>query len=134
MEESIWLYVGVIASIFALVVISNLVLLNQDQTKEQHAKNSVALLEQKCNFVCGSEKGTYLSEKVALPSGSVLIAEDHGICISYNEKTSCGRCDCQIEPYDLNLNTQAHIEAFTVSDFYCAFLKTETGVSVECKG
>ncbi len=110
--------------------------MNQEEAKLQHAKNAVSILEQKCNFVCNSEKDTYLSQKVILPSGAKLKTsnEKSSICITYNQKTFCEKCDCKPSDYELNLDTQAHKQAFNTSEFKCSFLKTNKGVQVECKG
>lgn len=137
MEQAVWLYMGVISAVFGILIIATIVLDSQEQVKLQEVKNSIERINQLCNFVCDSDDGTLLSEKLKLPSGASVSARvsTKAVCITYSGSSKCASCKCGLnKDYDLNLATPEHVFAFNISDYRCFFDKNFGRVSFECKG
>jgi hypothetical protein len=146
MEQAIWLYVGVISALFALAIVGGIVLSGQEQMREQDAKNAIGVIQQKANLLCASEVGTLLTDKITLPSGSVLsagtITSPQKVCVWFKGTSTCLQTKCDLSYYDivdptinlLDLNTEAHKSLFQTHEYACSFEKQEGVVKFGCKG
>ncbi|HIH09867.1 MAG TPA: hypothetical protein HA254_04310 [Candidatus Diapherotrites archaeon] len=136
MEQPVWVYFGIIISLFALVIVSNVILDSQEQAKGLQVSNAVKKLGEMCSFVCRSEMDTLLTERIELPSGAALKASrlTQSICAQYRGAASCVQCPCAPANYDLNLDTPEHLQAFSSASFECSFERLAAGVKIGCKG
>lgn len=140
MEEMVWIYVGVAATLIALGAIAGVVLLGNEQVKEQDIDNALNLLEKRSNFVCNAETGTLFSEEVTLGYGvylytGIVVDSNNGkICIDYENKTNCKKINCPIQNYDLNLNKEELKEIAYVHKYSCAIERIVGGIKIGCKG
>lgn len=138
LEQVIWLYVGVIAALFGLVIIGSIFLTGQQQMNEQEVLSSLNKIKSKADFVCNSEFGTLLNENIVLASGSVLSISSQpndSACVSFNGNTSCVNLSCNVAlDYDLNLDSPEFKALFVTHKYECFFEKVDGGVIIECKG
>jgi hypothetical protein len=139
MEQVIWLYVGVITALISIGIVAGIVASGQEESKAQEMINSLNLLKQKADFVCGSEVGTTFTQKVTLGSGSVITfgstaGSTQKICSSYFDKTNCVKTNCPISVLTLDLNTEQIKQLYSMHEFECIVEKEEQGVLIECSG
>ena len=135
MEQAIWAYIGIIAALFGLLVVAQIFLLNQETVKQQELEISLEKLGNRCNFVCRNAAGTLIKEPATLASGSVFSTSGNALCYSYGEAENCFRCDCELENYTLNLNTEEITQLYSIHDFSCSLEKRSGGlVRVACTG
>ncbi|MBW2990406.1 hypothetical protein KY348_01740 [Candidatus Woesearchaeota archaeon] len=134
MEESVWIYISIIAVIIALVIIISLFTQNKEHMKEQAFSNAFLEIEPHCNYVCGSPPGSIIPLEVNIPSGIVIYTKDQKICGQYKDKTACAVCACKVASYTLDLNTTQAKETFDVHAFNCYFERGENEVKMECQG
>lgn len=139
MEQVIWIYVGVITALLSLGIIAGIVASGQEESKAQEMLNSLNLLKQKADFLCGSEVGTTFTQKVNFGSGSVIKFGSNStsapkICISYNSETNCVKTNCSISGFTLDLNTEQIKQLYSMHEFECMVEKEEQGVLIECSG
>ncbi|MEM4326710.1 MAG: hypothetical protein QXZ13_00880, partial [Candidatus Diapherotrites archaeon] len=74
MEQSIWLYAGVVSALFGIVIIGTIIIDMQEIAKTQELENTINKIGQMTDFVCSGDEGMLLSEKVKLASGSKIQA------------------------------------------------------------
>ncbi len=134
MEQTVWLYFGIVTVVLAFGVIGNLVVNHKAQQKYGIFERALERLEGQCNFVCSSASSTLLSAEVELPSGIVLYTDQNLICGAYKDKKRCVRCNCQLREYTLNLNTTIAIQTFETHEYSCEFLREQDDIILECKG
>jgi hypothetical protein len=142
LEQIIWVYLGVIIALFALVAVGFSVVTGNEHMKEQEINNSIFLLKERANFVCYSEIGTSLLQKVTLGSGVYLstgnfddVNKGGMICINYNDYEFCESINCKIPSfYDLNLNKPELEKIAYVRDYSCNIERVNGGIKLECKG
>ena len=135
MEESVWLYVGILA---ALIGIATVVSLFNHQNQEQHTEqlaNAVQMYKELCAQVCRLPEDTRLSAKATLPAGAILYTTDESVCAKLNDKLFCGRCPCTvINGTTLDLSQNGTSQYFRNHDFTCSFTKSATNVTMRCSG
>jgi hypothetical protein len=135
MEESVWLYVGILA---ALIGIATVVSLFTHQNQEQHGvqlANTVQMYKELCTQVCRLPEDTRLSAKSPLPAGAKLYTTDESVCASMGDKLFCGRCPCTVEPgVALDLSQNSTLQYFRNHDFTCSFIRSATNVTMRCSG
>jgi hypothetical protein len=139
MEQVIWLYVGVITALISIGIIAGIVMNGQEQSKQQDMINSLNLLKQKADFVCGSEVGTSFTQKVSLGSSSRLVfgsitSSAPKICLFYQQETNCVKTNCPVIKSVLDLNTEEIKQLYQIHEFECVVEKTDQGVLIECSG
>ena len=139
MEQVVWLYVGVITALISIGIIAGIVFSGQEEAKQQEIMNSLQLLKQKTDFVCGSEVGTTFMQKAKFGSESVITFGSSAtsapkICISYKLETNCVKTNCSVNRGVLDLNTPQIKQLYSVHEFECIIEKKEQGVLIECSG
>jgi len=134
MEETIWIIVGIIAVLITLGGLVNLVGKNSQEEKRVSADQSLDALLTMCNKMCKMPAQTYLSVSANLPSGSILNITGNLICVEIRDWRKCRRCECTLEPYQLNLSTSEAIKLFTTHKYECFFLRNPDNLTMECKG
>lgn len=128
---------GVIAALFGLVVVGSIFLSGQSQISGEELANSIQKLQAKEAFVCNSEPGTAVSEKIILTSGSILeitSTPNSHACILFGDKKECATFKCPQEGYTLDLNTNEFKELYKTHEFTCFIERTDLGVKIDCKG
>jgi len=138
-EQVVWLYVGVITALISIGIIAGIVFNGQEQSKQQEITNSLQLLKQKADFLCGSEVGTTFPQKVKLGSESVITfgsasGNSAKICMNYKGTNDCVKTNCSIIYSTLDLNTQQIKQLYSVHEFECLVEKQDVGVLIECSG
>jgi len=137
MEEAVWIFFGVIALLFTIGIITQLVIENKNEAKIQRFETSIELLESQCNYVCSSPLDTLLSIIVELPSGIIIRSdyEDKGkLCAEYNDELKCSYCNCDLTPYVLNLSSALVRSSFVTHNYKCFFERLQDNVRLECQG
>ena len=139
MEQTVWIYIGIITALIGLGLIISLVNTGMENTKTQVIANSLESLQVHCDRICDSEIGTKLSTRVTLVAGIKLFAAAKGVCISYREKTDCRDCGCIVKATDentmiLDLDTPEAFQLFDSHAYQCSFEKTSENLIAECKG
>ncbi|MEM4390699.1 MAG: hypothetical protein QXU92_01940 [Candidatus Diapherotrites archaeon] len=136
MEQSIWLYAGVVSALFGIVIIGTIIIDMQEKAKTQELENTINKIGQMTDFVCSGDEGMLLSEKVKLASGSKIQANKtkKSICISYANENKCISIKCGINDYELNLDTPEHKAAFNIAEYKCYIEKANGTANIECKG
>jgi len=136
-EQTVWLYVGIIAAIIGLGFVATIVLGGRETSHWQTVENGVKKMQQNCNQVCSSDVETMFSADVTLVSGMRLYATGRGICANYKDEQTCKECDCEVfdkEGQSFALDLTGATELFESNQYKCFMERTETGVAVECKG
>jgi len=135
MEESVWLYVGILAALIGIATVASLF---SHQNQSQHAEqlaNAVSMYKELCTQVCKLPEDTRLSAKATLPSGAVLYTTDESVCAKLDDKLFCGRCPCTVTSgVALDLSQNDTRQYFTNHDFTCSFTKVLTAVTLRCSG
>lgn len=134
MEQTVWLYFGVITVILSFGIVGKLMVEHKNQEKDGFFESAVNMLASKCRFVCESPLSTLLSDDVKLPSGIVLTTMNDKICGSYEGEYKCDVCNCEIRPYELDLNTTVARETFDTHIYRCYFTRGKDDIQMECKG
>jgi len=137
MEESVWVFFGIISFILTIGIITSLVAHNKEDIKIQRFESSVDLLKTQCNYVCSSAEGTLLSVDAELPSGIILKSgyDDRSkFCIEFKDESRCAFCRCEIQPYTLNLSSTEAKKTFVIHNYKCYFERLQDNVRMECQG
>ena len=133
MEQPVWLIFGVIAVLIALGIVVSIVNINHSAAKEYEVKDTLNKLMTQCNFVCGTTAGNLLSIKAKLPAETILYTNGNKICANYKENTNCVMCKCELEEYELDLNTTL-ARSMNVLKYDCFFERMKEGIKMECMG
>jgi hypothetical protein len=134
MEQTVWIYFGVITVILAFGIVGKLILDYKNEAKDDLFDRSVEELKGQCEFVCSSAPGTRIAQQVDLPSGMVLFTEGKRICGVYKKDTRCVMCSCELSSYTLNLNTSLALKTFQNHEYNCFFSREDLNVVMECQG
>lgn len=141
MEQVVWTYFGVVVVIIAFGIIASISLTGSEQMKESSIYSAIDLLKERANFVCHSEIGTSISQKIRLGGGVFLsvdniVGQESGkICIEYKDNIRCESINCPVpKKYDLNLDTPEIRELVHIREYNCLITRIQGGVEVECKG
>jgi hypothetical protein len=134
MEQIVWFYVGVIATFIALAVIASVFLLNTEEKKSSELDNAIQKFSQKASFVCSSDEGTLISEKILLPSGSRFFSQGNSICFAFNQEKKCKLINCPVLMETLALTDEKIKKTYVFHEFSCYFEKSKEGVLIECRG
>ena len=134
MEQTIWLYFGIVTVIIAFGIVARLVADSNQSQKDALFDRALESLEGRCRFVCDSPTMTKQSVQVNMPSGLVLQTQEENICGDYKEERRCVSCECEMRPYKLDLNTTIALETFETHEYRCYFTRGEDDITMECKG
>lgn len=134
MEQTVWLYFGVLTVLVGFTIIGKLVVDHKEMTTDDFFDRSLTVLGNECNFVCDSTLGAKLSTNVEFASGFILTTNQNRICGEYKDKFRCINCNCGLNDYTLDLNTTIAKKAFTTHPYKCSFLKGENDIQIECQG
>jgi hypothetical protein len=134
MEETVWVYYSVIAIFIVFGIVITLVSQNTEETKNQYFLGALDELQSQCNYVCNSGVGTNLPVDVTFPAGLYFYTRSNKLCGTFQEKNHCNLCDCDLEPYALNLSTEFALKALKTHEYACYFERKKDGVSIECQG
>jgi hypothetical protein len=134
MEETVWVYFGIIMVIVALGIIVSVYRSSSDESVQATYFQSIGQIESQLNTVCSSPKDTQLSLRVNIPAGAVLTTADDKVCGVFRNATRCAPSPCLLEPaVVLNLTAAGESRLFTSRMYTCAFLRQDT-VRITCQG
>ncbi|HIH24491.1 TPA: hypothetical protein HA251_05640 [Candidatus Woesearchaeota archaeon] len=134
MEESVWIYFGIILVIVALGITINVYRTSQEDGLESALFQGIENMGGQATIVCASPRDTMLSLRVDFPAGSVVRVTDDKICGTLDTSIRCIPAPCAMLPQTvLNLTAAREDRLFVVRQYTCAFLKGDT-VSVYCQG
>jgi hypothetical protein len=131
MEESVWLYFGVIVILITVAIITSIFIKYQHDSSEQFLFDGLQQLRTQVNVVCDAPKDTMLSVPVSAPADAQLRAYADRICVEYRRKTRCEPVACDLQPAML-LNL-SNVTLFTSRTYTCSALRG-TLVTVNCQG
>jgi hypothetical protein len=134
MEETIWLYFSILAVLIALSVIGTLVFKNATKMQHEHFISSLEELKAQCDFVCASAEDTSLPVSVTLPSGLYLYTNGEKICGTLEDSRRCQMCRCELQAYEMNLDTSFARSVFQSHDYVCYFKRLKDAVEIDCQG
>lgn len=133
MEESVWLYVGILSALIGLAVVVSLFTRQTHEQKGEQITSAVDTYKELCTQVCRLPEDTKLSAKSTFPTGTFLYTTDESICARLDAKLFCGRCPCAVLPGTvLNLSNTA--EYFQSHDYTCSITKGASTISMGCSG
>lgn len=132
MEQPVWIFFSTLSVLIGLGIIAYVVYIDNNENSIQTVKDDLDKLQSQCDFVCGTTKGNYLGIDVEFPSDTKIYTSDEKICIEYKEMLRCRRCACNLEKYELNLNTSLAKE-LRQTKYTCYFEKLKEDIKMECK-
>jgi hypothetical protein len=131
MEESVWLYFGVLIVIISIAIITS-VFIHYDQTAtEQRFADDLEQLGRQIAFVCKAPKDTKLTAIVTVPAGAVLYAEDDRICMQLKDQIRCEASACPLEK-EVLLNL-TNTTLFKAHEYRCNVLHAGK-LNISCQG
>lgn len=134
MEESIWLYFGIILVLVALGIIVTVYKSSQDEGTQTALFQSIGNMGSQASIICKSPRDTMLSIKILVPAGSLIKTTSTKICGTFANETRCVPADCALEEQTiLNLTDPSLERLFTTRPYTCSFLKQEN-VTIACQG
>ena len=139
MEQAVWVSFGVLSAIIMVGIVAQLITSQSLTTRTQDIDAVLGIMEQQCDFVCKSSKGTRLGTEITLPSGVLMFTNQDRVCIDLDtQDVQCGICQCRLSEDKealLNLTSDLARETFLSHAYTCLFMKEEGGhVFVECQG
>jgi len=133
MEEILWISVGVVLIIIVLGTMVSIID-NYDETANlNNLDMDMQKLKIRCDSVCASSLGTYLSQDVKLPRESLLYSNENRICVTVGPDIICKVCGCNLGEKTVEVNlTDAVFKEHT----YSCFFRRRGGqnVTMDCKG
>ncbi|MFH0955249.1 MAG: hypothetical protein V1777_04040 [Candidatus Micrarchaeota archaeon] len=145
MEQTVWLYFGVIAVLIGLLAVTQLISFNTERDKQMTMESSLNQLANFCDFTCLSDVNQFLSQSVPLASGSSVYSTDlNALCYSYSQKQQCRQCKCPIwdsnsfpatrKNFRMDLTSETIRSLYSTHTFSCSFLRQREGVTLACTG
>jgi len=134
MDETVWLFFSVLAVILTLSIVGVLIMRNNEATDMEHFLRSIDELKIQCDYVCDSGTGTNLPVEVVFPAGSLFYTKSEKICGTFMDKNHCRLCKCNLDAYELNLNTTFAKEVLKSHKYTCYLERKTEGVLVDCQG
>ncbi len=143
MEQSVWLYVGIISALIGLGFVASIIIAGRETSKQQAVENTIRKMQQNCNSVCTADTETMFKTDVTFVSGMKLYSMNKptngSICVDYKDSTNCQQCNCQVfdkegNSFEMDFSTPEARQLFDTHDYECFMERTEKGVAVECKG
>lgn len=131
MEQTVWLYFGIITVVLGLGIVGKLVIDHRQDIRFHVVERSMGLINNQCNFVCQSPQGSLHSVDVEFPSGIIIETIDDKVCALYKNTTNCVPCGCTLRTYRLDLEEAR----FDTHVYKCKFERMVLdGISMECQG
>jgi hypothetical protein len=140
LEQSVWLYVGIIAGLIGLGFVASIAVSGNETGKQQALQNTLAKFKQNCDFVCSSDIGSMFKVDVTFVSGMKIYSEESAVCVDFKGSTDCRKCDCRILDSDsggaflMDFSSDEAKRLFDTHEYSCFMERKESGVAVECKG
>ena len=139
MEQTVWLYVGIIGGLIGLGFVISIIATGGESSKTQSVESALRVIQQNNDFVCGSEYDTMYSVPVQLVAGMDLYSRDRAICADYLGEKTCKQTGCSIfgasgGDFNLSLSSPEAMQLFEVHSYTCYTTRIPDGVLLECKG
>ncbi len=135
MEETIWIYIGVISVIIAFGIIFSNFKDFREESKMSKIEWTLAKYTADYNFVCKAAIKTKISSKITLPSGSILNISTNRTCVNLDGDVRCTLLDCSVDKeYILDLNTTMLSRSVSFLDYKCTIERISENVTVVCQG
>lgn len=134
MEEPIWMFFGVLAVVLSIGIIISILDINKGNANTELFDSSFEKLQIQCDFICASSIGNRQGINIQLLPNSLIYTNENKICLKFEDRISCKFCKCEIDDYELNLNT-SFAKTFNKIDYKCYFEKVDSNeVEMECLG
>lgn len=134
MEESVWIYFGIIMVLIGLGVVIGVYRTSSDEGVQSTFFQSIEHMGAQERTVCDSPRETQLSLQVTVPAGATIFNTDDKICGAYKDASKCVPATCPLTPKTvLNLTAEGVNHLFTSREYNCAFLRQDT-VVITCEG
>lgn len=131
MEETVWLYFGIITVIVALAGITSIIMTYKDSSEKQQFFTGLQQLSGQAEQVCASPKDTMLSSPITIPAGGMLFAQEDRICGQFGDTIRCRPTRCAITSGTLvNLTNET---LFDSHEYLCTVLK-DGNLTITCAG
>ena len=135
MENAVWIIFGIIALFLGIGILMQIAASNSNSNKIKANENALGKFGQWCDYVCNSDTGTKLTKEIEISSGATVSGLGKSICIDFKDWHNCYQCACDVNAFQLNLNSEEIIQMYNTHVFRCSFEKAPKGVvSIECKG
>jgi hypothetical protein len=134
MEETIWMFFGILGMLIALGIIGPL-LYNQTQTfSEDKLHSGIIKIKNQANFLCSTSIGNSISTTLDLYYNTTLYTKEDKVCVKGGNHISCERISCQFEESNLTLDSELAKEFFQL-EYTCLLEVRARGLlSIECRG
>lgn len=134
MEESVWLYIGVIAILLSVAIITSVFLSYEESNNEQLFFDGLQQLARQADILCKAPLQTQLSAPITIPAGGLLYAETDRLCAQYEGKIRCKPSSCVVNTATIvNLTSNETQTLFRSHQYTCTILRDDTLV-INCQG
>lgn len=131
MEESIWMYFGIIVVIVTLGIIASLFSSYYQESRDDLLFQGLEQLGRQTDIVCSAPEGTMLSIPITVTRNSSLYALDDRLCATSTERTQCVPLRCDAIPSTLvNLSGQDIVEEHE----YLCTVQGAQALNITCQG
>jgi hypothetical protein len=131
MEESVWLYFGVIVVIITIAIITSIFVHYRQDSDQQQFLQGLQQLQGQVDIVCDAPKDTMLSTSVTAPADTVLYTQKDKVCLRQGDLVRCLPTSCIMEEKIL-LNL-TNVTLFSSHTYICRVLHGQN-VTITCQG
>lgn len=132
MEETVWLYFGIISVLVAIGIIASVVMTYTNENTEQVFFDSITHLREQADVVCDAPRDTMLSISIVAPADAVLTADSNRICARLADDVRCVATKCELaDQVVLNLTNTSDL--FASHRYTCTVLHAER-LEISCAG
>jgi hypothetical protein len=132
MEESVWIYFGIIMVIVAIGIIAGVYHTSQQESGQAVFLQSIEQMGAQARTVCDSPRETQLSLQLTVPAGATIFTTSDKICGAYKDASKCVPAACALEAKTV-LNLTSSTGLFSSRLYTCSFLRQDL-VSINCQG
>jgi hypothetical protein len=132
MEETIWVYFGVISAIIALGIVVSLVMTQSNETAKQSSFAGMERLGEQADLVCDAPKNTMLSLSIVFPAEAIMTTDTNRLCLDVDGKTRCIATKCDLSARTV-LNLSGTSDLFSSHKYTCTVLHADT-MEISCAG
>lgn len=134
MEETVWMYFGILAVIIGIGVITTIFTQYKDEGGADTLFLGVQQLGKQAELVCNSPRDTKLSLEITVPAGTLLYTKSDKLCATLDEKIKCVPTTCVFAEQTLiNLTSDEARQLFSTRTYTCAAHNNGT-INFVCQG
>ena len=121
MEETVWMYFGILAVIIGIGIITTIFTQYKDESSGDTLFLGVQQLGKQAELVCASPRDTKLSIEFTVPSGTLMYTKSDKLCARLDDKIRCLPSTCLLEEKVLiNLTSDEAKQLFDTWEYTCA--------------